>query len=326
MRTSLRLSGTVIVARISTAEQFRGSNHQHNQVDCTTAKLAQQLHLAGGSSTKHELLLHTACIRAESIRRSPHLQTMEDPIAPTQIIAGASAASSKPSKGLRASDKTEQTLDEDSWMFTTRSLHSPGVLSVRSHKESLNPTASERLKELSRRRRSARMKSQEMVEEDVKVRFGSLHVREFPIICGDNPGGTSGPPLSIDWKFASETLVDMEEFEQNREPRRNASEMCIPGSIRTQMLKDAGYSRRQIQELEKPINVVRAQRRRTLETLHLQTVQLATESARRRAVNILTLGRRKREERKLLSSVTTQMEKTKLDSSRESVTVQSDSD
>ena len=129
------------------------------------------------------------------------------------------------------------------------------------------------------------------------VQFSTVTVRDFPRAMGDNPASSCGPSISIGWRHESECTVPLEEYEENRGPRRCGREMIIPVPIREALLREAGYSRAEIMKGVRDINIIRGQRRRTYETLHLQSFQLLTERISRKAWNVLTLGKNKRKER-----------------------------
>ena len=37
--------------------------------------------------------------------------------------------------------------------------------------------------------------------KNLKASFSTLEIREYDITLGDNPGGSQGPPLTLDWKY-----------------------------------------------------------------------------------------------------------------------------
>jgi hypothetical protein len=98
----------------------------------------------------------------------------------------------------------------------------------------------------------------------------------------------------------SEVSADLEEYEVSRPPRRDNLEMQMPPSYRKELLRRAGYTRGEITDLTKPVNIARAQRARTRETLNLDGVNELVEKISRKTFNVLTLGMAKRSERKFL--------------------------
>ena len=51
-----------------------------------------------------------------------------------------------------------------------------------------------------------------------EVRFVSVELREYPIILGDNPSCTAGPPIAIalDWDYDTLTSCTIDEYESMR--------------------------------------------------------------------------------------------------------------
>jgi len=98
----------------------------------------------------------------------------------------------------------------------------------------------------------------------LSVSFQNLTMREYPIILGDNPAGTVGPPLSIDWDYIEpEMTISIDEYEKYRPPRRNGSSMLMPLGTRVATLKLAKFSRREIVEMSKTCKKIRIERRRS---------------------------------------------------------------
>ena len=135
------------------------------------------------------------------------------------------------------------------------------------------------------------------------VQFSTITVRDYPRIMGDNPASSAGPSVSIGWQHESEITVSLEEYETIRGPRRWGREMIIPVKIREELLREVGYSRAEIVKGIRDLNIVRGQRRRTFDTLHLQPFQLLAERISRKAWNVLTLGEYKRKERATLQEL-----------------------
>jgi hypothetical protein len=93
------------------------------------------------------------------------------------------------------------------------------------------------------------------------VSFSHLTVHSHPLILGDNPSACSGPPLALGWDaFESVTLlIDAYEFGRPGPPRRH-TELQVPGKIRSEWLRLAGYTGMEIASAERECR--RVQRRR----------------------------------------------------------------
>ena len=96
----------------------------------------------------------------------------------------------------------------------------------------------------------------------LKVRFGSVLMRDYDIILGDNPSCTSGVPLTISWDYTEHEPLDVDEYEFSRPPRRNMAEMQLNYCQRVRLLKDAGFTMVAINHNLKKVN--REKRNRSL--------------------------------------------------------------
>jgi len=114
-------------------------------------------------------------------------------------------------------------------------------------------------------------------DDSKKLCFSTVTIREHPIVLGDNVT-IRGPPISLSWDHQDEKVYGLEDYEQTiRERRRSYSQLKMPSMHRDKLLKESGYSRRDIQEATKLSTIARNQRKRTIDTLHLQPLQEAFE-------------------------------------------------
>lgn len=137
-------------------------------------------------------------------------------------------------------------------------------------------------------------------KDKLEVSFSTLTIREYPIIVGDNPSSFKGAPLTIGWNFQSETTQSVDDFETNRAPRRYRLDLVLSASDRDHLLKEAGYARNELIALTRPVNISRNQRKQTNAMQHFDSWHEASEAITRKAFHVLTLGAKKREERKFL--------------------------
>ena len=76
------------------------------------------------------------------------------------------------------------------------------------------------------------------------VHFSTIHVREHPIILGDNPAVSSGAPIQIDWDAQCDAIhhIDYYELIRLQERRTQRKEFLLPVGVRARMLLTAGYT------------------------------------------------------------------------------------
>jgi len=132
------------------------------------------------------------------------------------------------------------------------------------------------------------------------VRFGACEIRGYPVTLGDNPRGNWGPPLTLSWDHYGTICMPLEEFESQHPPRRTESQMKLPLSVREDMLRNAGFSRGEIQAGSKEVNKSRGQRRRTRELQQLTGLQELTEKLSRGTSNAIFRRGKKKQERTYL--------------------------
>jgi len=132
------------------------------------------------------------------------------------------------------------------------------------------------------------------------VNFGMVSTREYPIIPGDNPGGTCGPPLTIDWEYQREMMARVDMYEEARPVRRSTYEISMPATVRQQLLRNSGHSMGSIQRSTKNANVIRNQRKSTVGLSHMYALSETTERLTRSVSNATVKRRQKQEEREYI--------------------------
>ena len=121
----------------------------------------------------------------------------------------------------------------------------------------------------------------------VKVYFGDVHIREFPLILGDNPMPV-GAPLTLDWTPVDETVLDLDFYEFTRDRRRPKRKLKIPASERELYLLRLGYGINKILEVSEQGREIREQRAASLQSKKWDKFNLVFESARAGMKNAVT--------------------------------------
>ena len=114
--------------------------------------------------------------------------------------------------------------------------------------------------------------------------FSTIEIREYDVTLGDNPGGRTGPPLSLGWTYNKDLtqVVDLEQYEETRPPRRSRVEMHMGSRLRSYILmKEQGFSLRDIQKAADNAAHVRKNRQKTMKGVILR------EELRKRLRNYL---------------------------------------
>ena len=70
-----------------------------------------------------------------------------------------------------------------------------------------------------------------------RFQWGSVVLHSFPMILGDNPSVSSGPPVTMDWKATSHSTarVDNVEFIRKQSPSRSKSSLRLSKGDRSKM-------------------------------------------------------------------------------------------
>ena len=115
------------------------------------------------------------------------------------------------------------------------------------------------------------------------VTFDSIEVREYARCLGNNPATTNGPPLSIDWPYSKVGRFALEEYEEQRPPRRIANEMMIPASLRESIiLEQTDATKTLISAMKSEVQAVRHRRQLTVAMQEFEEWTLVFESLRRK--------------------------------------------
>uniref|UniRef100_A0A7S4ISU6 Uncharacterized protein n=1 Tax=Odontella aurita TaxID=265563 RepID=A0A7S4ISU6_9STRA len=117
-----------------------------------------------------------------------------------------------------------------------------------------------------------------------RVSFGRLSVRKYPIVLGDHPECSCGPPVTLGWTYRQFSPVGLDEYETRRATvrRRNQNEMLLPYLKRREILtRRSGHTEAEMMEATREAERVRKQRRKTVRTLRFQRVEEVAEATAR---------------------------------------------
>jgi hypothetical protein len=99
------------------------------------------------------------------------------------------------------------------------------------------------------------------------VVFKNVNIQEFYMTLGNHPSATSGPPVMLDLSPRSQPQsLDLEAYEQGRQPRRSRRQLKL--SLRQRhgiLVKERGFSFEEVKTAWQEALEVRKQRKETLE-------------------------------------------------------------
>lgn len=118
--------------------------------------------------------------------------------------------------------------------------------------------------------------------EATKVRFAFVQIRTYNRMVGDHPDVHVGPPLTLDWDYEQNDDVLLEDYENNRKPKKRV--LRLSSITRKNILRNVfDVDDNEILGAEKEIQKIRKQRERTNKQSKTGAkVENAFQSARRK--------------------------------------------
>lgn len=111
-----------------------------------------------------------------------------------------------------------------------------------------------------------------MSTESRVVRFDSVVVREYEIILGDNPSVSDGAPISLGWNYTSMEPIELDDYEIMQiysKASRPSRCFMMPSSQRTSLLRNAGFTEKEIVDAAMEVKRIRKRRRAPMKKLSL---------------------------------------------------------
>ena len=130
-------------------------------------------------------------------------------------------------------------------------------------------------------------------------------MREFDLTVGDNPSVSRGVPISLDWNYNPETVIQsIDEYEAERPPRRHRTALFLAPAIREDMLiLEWGATYKELKEVSTMTDTIRRQRwESACQNAVQQKREEMLETTKRRFGRVFQ-GGKDRELRRLLGEV-----------------------
>lgn len=99
-----------------------------------------------------------------------------------------------------------------------------------------------------------------------RVTFTRVCIREYSLECGDNPSVSSGPPLTLGWKFIKKEPIDVDTFEADKLGRGECRRLS-PEERENKLLTIGGHSHRSIMNAQYETHLANQERQKTINSL-----------------------------------------------------------
>jgi len=130
------------------------------------------------------------------------------------------------------------------------------------------------------------------VKVKLSVQFGDIEVRSYPIILGDNPSVSGGPPLTIDWDPFDCVACTLDDYQEKRGDFRAYAQMKIPKASRFELLARTTSSKEIVQRTRE-VAQVRKERYITATQLYKAKNDEKMEKFVRGFMNLVTNKKKK---------------------------------
>lgn len=99
-----------------------------------------------------------------------------------------------------------------------------------------------------------------------RVTFSTIDIKQFEQQMNSHSACSYGPALGLGWNCLDSKSISVDDYETIRpsEYRRNSQEMLIPISLRESILKEIGYSRKQIEECSRRTRISTQHKKNTV--------------------------------------------------------------
>ena len=128
-----------------------------------------------------------------------------------------------------------------------------------------------------------------------RVRFSYVHVRHYERILCLNPACSRGPSVGIGWGFVSQeppatsSGMSLDAWEDARRRIRSPSELLLSRSYREALIREWGYSEREMAAAVRELNKLRSNRRQTVNNLGAQKMEETVEAVFLKVKKLLLL-------------------------------------
>jgi len=120
-----------------------------------------------------------------------------------------------------------------------------------------------------------------------RISFGQVEFRLYERVLEINPSTSSGPSLGLGWRYHDGVSLSLKDADTTS--RRSARDLVLPRHCRESILRELGYTERQMAQAVRKSLKVKNQRKQTYNNLSHQKVEYLMEKSRRKVGQLLRL-------------------------------------
>jgi len=132
------------------------------------------------------------------------------------------------------------------------------------------------------------------------VSFDKISIRSYERALADHPAVSSGPGLTISWKYEERLPQSVDDFELSRSGSRklNYVDLVVPRVERERILREElGYARSDLAQCVRSVNATKHKRRQTINNLSLETCEEGWQKILRKFTRCI--GRRRSSDKEI---------------------------
>lgn len=106
-----------------------------------------------------------------------------------------------------------------------------------------------------------------------KLQFGTIEIREYKLILGDNPQCSEGVALTLDWNYRIDEDIPktVDDYEYYRLPRRKLKDLIMPAEDREEILLRQGVTYDELNKAAEDLDKARLLRLQTINDFRVKS-------------------------------------------------------
>jgi hypothetical protein len=129
-------------------------------------------------------------------------------------------------------------------------------------------------------------------DQIASVSFSTVDIRYYERVIDINPSVTCGVAVGIGWRYKNGGQLSLDDYEIHRGGvKYKSGELVLPRGIRENIVRDFGFTQKQITDATRICIRLKNQRKQTIDNLAMGGLEEKLESATRKMMKVMTFGK-----------------------------------